>query len=120
MGTINNILSEELLLIIFEQFVTNDIIIKWDNKIYLENCGYCKDERIMMNNMYEEYHLKEHEKIMSKEQIKNKCITMNKEFENIQQLKLTCRKWRNICHEYQRQILKEGFTKRQMLRNTIK
>ena len=121
MRTINDILPTELLLIIFEQFITSKIIIKWNDEILQKNCKYCKKGLKLINNTGEyNEHNDEHNKIINEERIKEKCMTINKEYNNIRQLKLICKEWKNICHKHLKQILKEGFIRRQMLRDIIR
>src|SRR5271170_1100765 len=109
--TINKLLSNELLVIIFKQVFTKYLPREYTNDVnkYQNDCRYCKNKC----DINIEYHKKEHNKIKLREQIKHKYSIMNKDFDNIRKLILTCRTWKDICYIYFKDLFMiKGITKR--------
>lgn len=100
MRTINKLLPNELLIAIFKQVFTEYLTREQINdiKMYQENCRYCKDGHDI--NYYIEVHNREHSIIKHKKQIRDKYLVMNNDFNNTRQMILTCKRWRNICYKY--------------------
>jgi hypothetical protein len=95
-----NELPNEILVEIFKQVFSKYLLSKYIINIneYQEDCTYCKNGHAI--KCYFKEHMDEHNKIKFEKQIKYKYIVTNKDFIKIQQIILTCTKWKNICYEH--------------------